>query len=426
MRSLFLDLNAYFASVEQAEDPRLRGRPVGVCPVMADSSFIIAASYEAKRWGVRTGTQIGEARLKCPEIVLLPAQPPLYTLYHRRILDAVDTVLPVAQVCSIDEMRFDLLGRERERTVAEGLARGLKAAIRDQVAENLSCSVGIAPNSFLAKIATDLQKPDGLVVLESGGLPGPLEGLELTEFCGINRRMAARLQAQAIFTGRDLVHADRDRLVRAFGGVVGERWWYQLRGYEVNGPETHRKTLGHSHVLPPELRNDEGVRGVLMRLAQKAAARLRANGLVARHLEVGVRGSRQSWSAKTRLPDTHDSVRITSEVAQLFEQRDYSGPRLVSITFSEVVEPIAITPSLFDLAEDQPPSGPALSQALDALNQRFGKNAVYLGAVHHTRDTAAEKIAFQKTELFVEGRGDHEWVNPRNPGTTPTPRDPAT
>jgi len=408
LRSLFLDLNAYFAAVEQAEVPALRHRPVGVCPVMADSSFIIAASYEAKSMGVRTGTQIGEARQLCPEIRLVPARPALYTHYHRRILDAVDTVLPVAQVCSIDEMRFDLIGRERERDEAETLGHRLKRAIRERVADNLTCSVGIAPNAFLAKIATDMRKPDGLVTLEAAALPGPLAELDLTEFCGINRRMAARLHAQGIFHGRDLVVADRARLVRAFGGVVGERWWYQLRGYEVDHPASHRKSLGHSHVLPPELRTEEGTRGVLLRLAQKAATRLRASGLVARQVEVSVTGSRRSWNAKTRLADTQDSVAITEAVVRLWAQRDFSGPRSVGITFGEVVEPTAVTPSLFDLDENHA----ALSHAVDAVNQRFGKNAVYLGAVHQTKDTASEKIAFQKTELLSEGRGDHAWENP--------------
>ena len=123
LRVLFLDLNAYFASVEQQERPELRGRPIAVVPVMADTSFVIAASYDAKKFGIKTGTQIGEAKALCPELELVDARPPLYVGYHNRIIEVAESVLPVDKVCSIDEMRFRLIGTERSPECAVELAK---------------------------------------------------------------------------------------------------------------------------------------------------------------------------------------------------------------------------------------------------------------------------------------------------------------
>src|SRR5688572_25649512 len=193
LRYLFLDLNAYFASVEQQENPELRGKPVGVTPVNHDSGTIVAASYEAKKFGVKTGTLVGEAKRLCPDIILCSGSWPAYAAYHKRVIEVCSTVLPVDEVCSIDEMRFRLLGDEREPENAVALAKKIKAALHEYIGECMNCSIGIAPNHFLAKIGTEIQKPNGLVVLEAKDLPQKLYGLKLTDFTGISRRTEIRL-----------------------------------------------------------------------------------------------------------------------------------------------------------------------------------------------------------------------------------------
>lgn len=418
LRYLYLDLNAYFASVEQQEDPGLRGRPVGVVPVLADTTSVIAASYEAKAYGVRTGTKVAEAKRKCPEIALVLARPPLYVHYHRRILEVLESVLPVHHVASIDEMVFRLIGSEQERSRAEALARRLKAALREQLGPCLRASIGIAPNPFLAKLGTDLQKPDGLVVIERDDLPDRLRGLALTEFAGINRRLEARLGAAGIFTSDDLLARSPAQLRHAFGSIVGERWWYLLRGYDLPEPETRRRSVSHSHVLPPELRTEQGAKEVLLRLAGKGAARLRALGLYTGHISVSVRGTRASWKAETRIPATHDSVKITEHLLRLWSGRTFRGPIKVGIAFGDLAtEP---TPDLFAPHE----ATDRLSHAVDELNARFGKNTVYLAGIGRARHAAPERIAFAKTTLLKEGKGDNEWVDPpsgRLPPTRPAP-----
>ncbi|HVL38242.1 MAG TPA: hypothetical protein VM328_02515, partial [Fimbriimonadaceae bacterium] len=262
------------------------------------------------------------------------------------------------------------------------------------------------PNAFLAKIGTELQKPDGLVILQKDDLPQRLHCLKLTDFTGINKRMAARLNAAGIFTAEQLCAASREALRAAFGSIVGERWWYLLRGYELEAEEHDRKTLSHSHVLPPELRTDQGCREVLLRLLQKAAARLRANGLWASALSVHVAGKR-SWKDHRRLPPTQDSMTFNEAFLEMWKGRDFTSPLRVGIGFYDLSEADAVTPSLFEDTTERA----KLSQAVDAVNQKFGKNKVFLASVERARDTADEKIAFDKTWLFSEGKGDNEWVD---------------
>ncbi|MGA9716744.1 MAG: DNA polymerase, partial [Acidobacteriaceae bacterium] len=149
LRWLFLDLNSYFASVEQELVPSLRGRPVAVVPVVADTTCCIAASYEAKAFGVKTGTQVGEAKRMCPGIELVEGRHELYVQYHNRIVEAVESVVPVSSVMSIDEMACRLVGREQPLLAALELGQRVKAKIRDTVGSTLRCSIGLAPNRYL-------------------------------------------------------------------------------------------------------------------------------------------------------------------------------------------------------------------------------------------------------------------------------------
>ena len=179
LRVLYIDFNSYFASVEQQRQPELRGKPTAVLPVMADTTCCIAASYEAKKFGVKTGTLVREAKRLCPGLQLVEARPAVYVEYHHRLVEAVESCAHVERVLSIDEMYCELLGREQQRDQALTLARGIKRVIADKVGAELRCSIGIAPNVFLAKTATELQKPDGLTAIEEKDLPDCLFGLRL-------------------------------------------------------------------------------------------------------------------------------------------------------------------------------------------------------------------------------------------------------
>ena len=176
MRSVYLviDFNAYFASVEQQERAELRARPVAVVPMAGtDTTCAIAASYEAKAFGVKTGMRIREALRLCPALVLVDARHDLYVDYHERLMQEVANHLPIHRVMSIDEAACRLIGAECEPENARAIARAMKAGIRANVGECLRCSIGIAPTILLAKIASNMQKPDGLTLLRPTNCPGP-------------------------------------------------------------------------------------------------------------------------------------------------------------------------------------------------------------------------------------------------------------
>jgi DNA polymerase-4 len=407
LRYLFLDLNSYFASCEQQESPELRGKPIAVVPVEADTSCVIAASYEAKAYGIKTGTKIGDAKAMCPDLICVLGRHPLYSHYHKKVIEVVEDVLPVEEVCSIDEMRFRLLGDERRPENALNLALRIKEQLRERAGECLTASIGIAPNKFLAKVGTELQKPNGLVVIQQQDLPRRLYELKLTDFPGINKRMAARLNGAGIFTTEQMCAASKQEMLSAFGSIVGERWWYMLRGFDISWDNREQQTLGHSHILPPDLRNEKGCREVLQRLLQKAAARLRSHNLWACGMVVYVSGFTRSWQARTKLPPTQDSVTLNEYFMELWPSHDYVKPRGVGVTFYDLRQGEAFTPSLFDETVERS----KMSHAIDDLNKRFGKNKVVLAGIDSVKHTAEEKIAFNKTWLFSEGKGDNEWVD---------------
>ena len=403
LRSMFLDLNGYFASVEQQLDPKLRGRPVAVVPTMADTTMVIASSSEAKKFGIKCGTQVGDAKRICPEIVLINGNHAAYVHYHEKVKEAVETVLPIDKVCSIDEMRFCLLGSESSPEVATELARKMKVALFEDVGECITASIGVAPNHFLAKLATDMMKPDGLVIIEEKDLPEKLFDLKLTDFCGINKRTKIRLNAAGIFSGKDLALASERQLRVAFGGVVGERFYHRLRGEATQEDWSVDKSLSHSHVLPPEHRTDKGCRDVLMRLLQKASARLRHNGLWATSMGIYVKGMSKSWHEGTSLAPTQDSVTMTRYFLEMWERRGFERPLQVGVVFTGLLKPEQVTPSLFDPTVERS----LFNSAVDNVNQKFGKHKVFLAGLEKAKDTAGEKIAFQKVSLFQEGKCDN-------------------
>ncbi|MCC6687134.1 MAG: DNA polymerase [Fimbriimonadaceae bacterium] len=403
LRVLFLDMNSFFASVEQQENPALRGRPVIVAATSADTTVAIAASYEAKAYGIKTGTRVGDAKRMCPDLHIVSSGHGLYTSYHNRILEVVERILPIDKVLSVDEMQFRLLGNEKRPSQAERLAHSIKMAIREGVGESMLCSVGIAPNSFLAKVATEIEKPDGLVILQEHELPGRLTTLKLTDFPGINRRMLARLQANGIFTTADLLSQNSAQMKRAFGSVIGERWWYLLRGYELkSGEDRQQQALSHSHVLPPEFRTEEGAYKVLLRLTQKAAARLRSHGWATQSVSVYVIG-KKSWEIHRRTGALQSTVQMNAVVAEMWEDHCFDEPIQVGIVLGNLVNHADITPNLFD----PQPEGDEFSRAMDRVNQKFGKNKVFLAALEDAKGAAPERIAFHKTQLFSEGKADN-------------------
>ncbi len=405
LRCLFVDFNSYFASVEQQDDPSLRGRPIGVVPVMAETTCCIAASYEAKAFGVKTGTPVWEARQKCPDIVILQARPARYVEVHHALMDAIQDCIPHGKPESIDEVPCWLIGRERQRDNAIAIAGGIKQRFRERGFDAIGCSIGIAPNKFLAKTASDMQKPDGLTVLELSDLPERLHALELRDFCGIGPSMERRLQRAGIRSVEQLCAAPREHLRAAWGSIEGERYWLQLRGFELPERKTERGSVGHSHVLGPELRHYDGARSVLFKLLAKAAMRLRkeaflAGGLAIRIRFVGMDKRFERDLSFAPIDDTPTLLKLLARELEALERARASGrwnekrhpPLSVSVTLVGLEPRGSVSGEL--MTERR--RSRDMSAVLDRINQRYGNNALYFGAMQDalSQRAAPMRIAF--------------------------------
>jgi DNA polymerase IV len=417
---LFLDLNSYFASVEQEENTALRNRPIAVVPAMVDTTCCIAASYEAKAFGVKTGTQVGEAKRLCPELVLVEARHELYVSYHRRVVEAVEACVPVASVRSIDEMACELIGREQPLLAAMDLAHRIKSAIREKVGGTIRCSIGLAPNRYLAKIASDMEKPDGLMALTHDLLPDALLGLTLRDLVGVGSSMEKRLIRHGIRSMAELLALTPDQLRQTWGSVQGERLWHWLRGEDFHDAELeYPKSIGHQHVLPPEFRTPEGAYAIAHKLLHKAAMRLRMQKLWAARIELGLRFAvpkeaahskhnsgipQQSWSEQLRLVECQDSQTLIEGLQKLWPMRPigtmFQKPFLVSVTLRDLVPDALHTLSLFSGLEEEVERG-QLASTMDRLNHKYGTETLYFASMHLARAAAPTRIAFQSIpDLF--------------------------
>ncbi len=405
LRALYVDFNSYFASVEQQMRPELRGRPIAVVPVLAETTCCIAASYEAKRCGVKTGTLVSESRKLCPDIRFVEARPALYVELHRKLVEAIESCLHVERVLSIDEVACSLTGSDCRRERALSLAHQIKRAVAGRVGSEMRSSIGIAPNVFLAKVASDMEKPDGLVVIEDADLPDCLYGLKLRDLCGIGKAMEQRLHRSGIKSVRELCAASKEKLRLAWGSVEGERVHARLLGEVLPDLPSQRGSVSHSHVLPPELRTPQAAISVLHRLLQKAAMRLRSYGRIAGAMQVKIRfRSRSTWENRALFDPTSDTLKLLEVLESLWrefpQKEDGIKPLAVAVALSRLEEQGHQARSLFDAGRPHD----RLNAIMDSINLRYGKNTLYFGGAHTALHSAPMRIAFGHIpDLETEG-----------------------
>lgn len=425
---LHIDLNSFFSSVEQQLHPEYRNRPLGVVPTVADTTCLIAASYEAKALGIRTGTRVLDAKRICPGILLVNGSHSQYAEYSHKIVSAVERVCPVAHTPSIDEIVCQLMGRERHPPNALRISLDIKRAIRVDVGETLRCSIGMAPNRYLAKIASDMQKPDGLIGLLPSQLPRSIEHLELRDLPGIGARTEARLNARGIRSMPELLALDRSAMHRLFDSVWGDRMFHWLRGASSDDtgddgapvPAEAQKSLGHSHVLAPEHRSPEGAWAVAHKLLHKAAMRLRMEKFFAASLAVTVKyalsreqiahtpkvkqhlsGITQTgWGMEARFRPCQDTLSLLEALQGCWRQAPSSAlhqkPFFVGITLRNLIPETELQTTLFD----EPGNRNQLSATMDRLNLKYGHTTLHFAGMLAARDSAPTRIAF--TQIPVQ------------------------
>jgi DNA polymerase-4 len=301
---LFIDMNSFFATCEQQTNYYLRGRPVGVCVYPGKYGAVIAPSIEAKKFGVKTGMRLNEAMQLCPDLVPLETNSQRYRDFHIKIMNVLrkysEDVIPK----SIDEAIVDLQHHKHIYKNIEDmkkLARQIKEDIRG-VGDYLKCSIGIAPNAFLAKLATDLQKPDGLVVITPENIDEVLSKLKLTDLPGIANGMANRLQNAGIHTPLQLRHTDPAVLKVACQSIVGVYWHYRLNFSEVDLVSNPYRNMQAMRQLSREQRSSpETIDNIFIALCMKLEKRLVAQGVYCKEFGMNIsyqNGQRWKYSSK--------------------------------------------------------------------------------------------------------------------------------
>jgi DNA polymerase IV len=340
--------------------------------------------------------------------------------YHRRIVEAVESCLPVTAVMSIDEMACRLMGRERPLLAALELGRKVKRTIREKVGPTLRSSVGLATNRYLAKIASDMEKPDGLVALPLDILPGALRQLTLRDLPGVGARTEKRLNAKGVETMEQLLALDCEQAGELWGSVWGERLWHWLQGEDFDLSETeHLKSISHSHVLAPEMRTAEKAWAVAHKLLHKAAMRLRQNQLWAAGIGLAIgfavpRGEKtpvsrfgvptRGWHNDLKLSECQDNQTLIAALRRLWESQpagdEYEHPYFVGVQLTGLVPDRLHSLNLFDGLEDSE-SRTRLLQAMDALNHKYGMSTLAPATMLTAFKAAPTRIAFHSIpDLF--------------------------
>lgn len=392
---LFLDLNSFFASCEQQLHPHLRNKPIAVVPSMVPTTSCIAASYEAKAFGIKTGTLVRDAKKLCPKIILVDSNHKIYMDFHHRIIDAIETCVPIEKVASVDEFCCSLTGSQKIPENALALARKVKNAIASQVGPYLKSSIGISTNSFLAKVGSDYQKPDGLTLITKEDLPHKLLPLPIRAFPGIGPRMENRLNVKGIRTMEELYACSKVTMRSIWGGIGGERFYELIRGNEIDLPASRTRSIGHQHVLAPQFRNLTSAFLITRQLLEKAIGRLRRRNLYASFLFLQVKfleqGNALYYEKGIKVFESKDSSVFQKALADLWQNVPHYKPFRVGITLSGLVELHHHQLSFFDN-----PKKEKIADIIDGVNLKFGKNTLCYGNIFTKNPTPSSKIAFQR------------------------------
>lgn len=404
---MLLDMNSYFASVEQQANPLLRGRPVGVCAYLSPRSCVIAASIEAKEFGVRTGMRVGDARIICPHIHLLENEPAKYRFVSEKIFSILAQYSDNVSPFSIDEAFVDLTGQVGHNSCgrlgsaydeAVLIAKEIKTRIRQEVGSWLKCSIGISFTSWLAKFAAEEKKPDGLTVITKSDLGTIFQGRPLPRACGIADRLETRLRVLGIYDLGQLQQTNPQKLLTALG-KYGYYLWAHLNGLElshwIKSEGNEQKSIGHSYCLPKLGRDKQYLQEIMFKLCEKTGRRLRQQGLVARSIYSGwsyVEGS-GNWQSRRLSYPIFTTQDIWREAVRRLLAADLTDKvRLLAVSVGSLT-PFVNQMSFWHDAR----AAYRLGQALDDINDRYGEYTVYQGLLHKVKEQARDRIGFRKS-----------------------------
>jgi DNA polymerase-4 len=400
--TIVVDLNCAFASIEQQHDPSLRSRPLAIAAYATDAATIVSSSREARDLGIKTGMKVFEAKAIYPRIAVREPNPPLYREASDQLVEIMTRHSPAVLRMSIDEASMNLAGTpDLKKMGPEGIGRAIKAAVREEIGECVTCSVGISTSIWMAKQASNLNKRDGLERIDHTNLVSVFERLRLTDLSGIAEATARRLLLAGIHTPLELLHASAEQL-RPAGMQQGfaDFWLRRLRGFEVGtfeGPG--RKSYSHSHVLARSTSSQGELEELLMRLSEMVGRRLRAAGRRGRVVSISVvyRPDVGGFSKQSTLANPIATGEEIYAVARmLLAARDVRRAiGTLGVGLAGLTEPGGA--GQLDLFAASRPRRERLETAMDAIRDRFGEDAVQKARLLGRARVVRDRIAFGNT-----------------------------
>lgn len=399
-RVLYLDMNAFFASIEQQRNPELRGKPVAVVSHVGPAGTVLASSYEAKAYGIKTGMRLREAWQLCPKLITPETSFLPYRVTHRHFMAILrDVCGPEVRACSVDEAVIPLSPNWQGSEKAHDVALEIKRRFKEELGEYIRCSIGIAPNHWLGKFATDIRKPDGLLEVTLQTTAELLSTVELPDLCGIAEGNTKRLNRYGITTPVELYEANEDWLRRTYG-IWGQHWYWRLHGYESFVDSGPLKSMSHEHALKHWAHSRAEVAPVVDRLADRLIHRLRHNHFQCRQVGIFVRvkdyGS-HFFHRDLHIGNQTYSLLLTT-IHQLLEEIPAVPPgpiKKVGIYFGGLVQ--AANGFQMDLFSDG--KSERMSVAIEQVREKFGFKAIAQGTVVGLNPKVAEeKLGFGRVK----------------------------
>jgi len=370
---ILVDMNAFFASVEQRDKPEWRGRPVAITNGL-QGTCIITCSYEARAFGIKTGMRLKEAREKCPSLIQCPADPERYAQVSTAIMAALTNITPDVEVFSVDEAFLDVSHCQKLLGSPERIARLVKQTVYD--ASGLLCSVGISGDKTTAKHAAKQNKPNGLTVVLPWQAKAYLHSVPVTELCGIGHGIGGYLAERGVYTCGDMAQLPISELARRFGNL-GRRIWKMCRAEDPDKVSTavaDPKSIGHGKVMPPDTTDETVILMYLLHMSEKVAARLRRYQFQAGHFYIGLKTSLGWLSVKPHLANPTQDERLIYGLGKTFLQTDWQGEGIHQVQVT-ALDPHSTTGqlTLFDSNDNDVSAGKTYHQVMDKINQRYGE-----------------------------------------------------
>ena len=410
---MYIDMNSYFASCEQQRHPELRNKPVGVLTYDGPNASVIAASIEAKRMGVKTGMRLYDCKLLCPDIIPVTTHPAWYRQIHVEIMTILRRYCDDVIAKSIDEALMNFTSYRLVYNDFQIIARQIKADIAAKY-DYLTCSIGIAPNAFLAKLGTELKKPDGLIEITPENIDGYLATLKLTDLPGIASNSERRLQMIGIKSPLEMRHSSIALLRKAFGGIVGDYWHKRLNFMEVDIYSNPFRSMSAARTLGRQIReNRQAMESMLIALCMRLEQRMVKNRVFCKEVCFCIKyfdGTR--WETKVKLADpVQDGMQMRKYILE--KMRDYEVSRnLLTLLTSKVqnmgvtimgfVQDTMLQYGLFDnqLKQD------VVRRVMYEMKDKYRKNIVQKGSELLVRGVLKDAIGFGSVKDLVDEDGE--------------------